>query len=133
MWGGYQIHHIGYLVKNIDKSKSVFLALGYQVEQDMIYDEYRGVDICFMVNNGYRIELVSPKGHSSAVSELRKKMGNTPYHICYEVEDLNTAIKDLSKQHFVIWQEPHSAPAIDGKRVAFLVNGKIGIVELVEI
>ena len=46
--GGYQIHHIGYLVKNIDKSKSVFLALGYQVEQDMIYDEYRGVDICFM-------------------------------------------------------------------------------------
>ena len=127
-----KIHHIGYLVKSIEKSKSLFLSLGYDLEQDTVYDEFRKVDICFLIKDGYRIELVSPKDSSSVVGELRKKVGNSPYHICYEVESLEDAVSALAEKRFVVWDEPHEAPAINGKKVIFLVNGQIGMIELVE-
>ncbi len=126
------VHHIGYLVKNIEKSKVLFTDLGFSIEQDTVYDDWRDVNICFLVKNGYRVELVSPTNSSSVVGELRKKIGNSPYHICYEVNNLEEAIVELGKSRFVIWEEPHEAPAIDGNRVAFLVNSQIGMIELVE-
>ena len=127
-----KVHHIGYLVKNLDKSKILFSLIGYEIEQDSIYDEFRDVDICFMIKDGYRVELVSPKKSTSIVGELRKKIGNSPYHICYEVENLEYSISELGKNHFVIWEEPHVAPAIYGKKVVFLINNQIGMIELLE-
>ncbi|MBE5907713.1 MAG: lactoylglutathione lyase [Lachnospiraceae bacterium] len=127
-----KVHHIGYFVKNIEKGKRSFIDLGYEVEQDVVRDEYRGIDIAFLVKDGYRVELVSPYTEESVVYDLRKRMGNSPYHICYEVADLDTAIGKLQAQRFVVTQEPHEAVAIDGKRVCFLIHGQIGIIELVE-
>ena len=127
-----KVHHIGYFVKNIEKGKKTFLALGYEIEQDTVRDEYRGIDIAFLEKDGYRVELVSPFTEESVVYDLRKKMGNSPYHICYEVENLESAIEDLQEQRFVVTQEPHEAVAIDGKRVCFLIHGQMGIIELVE-
>ena len=40
-----KIHHIGYLVKKIEKAISAFLDLGYIVEKETIYDNYRDIDI----------------------------------------------------------------------------------------
>ena len=128
-----KVHHIGYFAKNIDKSIATFQALGYEVEQETVRDEFRGIDIAFLMKDGYRVELVSPYTQESVVYDLRKKMGNSPYHICYEVENLNAAISELQAQRFVVSQEPHEAVAIDGKRVCFLVHGQIGIIELVEV
>ena len=127
-----KVHHIGYFVKNIEKGKRSFIDLGYEVEQDVVRDEYRGIDIAFLVKDGYRVELVSPYTEESVVYDLRKKMGNSPYHICYEVENIEQSIEELQAQRFVVTQEPHEAVAIDGKRVCFLIHGQMGIIELVE-
>ena len=126
------IHHVGYLVKNIEKSKTIFIELGYSVEQETIYDSWRDVDICFLIKDSYRIELVAPRSSASVVGSLRKRIGNSPYHICYEVEDLNKAIAEFSVLKFVIWEDPHEAPAFGGKKVAFLINGQVGMIELLE-
>ena len=127
-----KIHHIGYLVKNLEKSQALFTAMGYTLEQSPIYDEYRDVDICFLSKDSYRIELVAPRTSKSVVGELRKKIGNSPYHVCYEVENLEQAIEEFGKNHFVIWEEAHIAPALSGKRVVFLVNAQIGMIELLD-
>ena len=131
--GGLNIHHIGYLVKNMEKAKDLFRLMGYAEEGGAVYDDWRDVDICFLLKDGYRIELVAPRGKNTAVGELRKKIGNSPYHICYEVYDLDKAISACGKEHFVIWQEPHEAAALDRRRVAFLLNGQMGMVELLEV
>jgi methylmalonyl-CoA/ethylmalonyl-CoA epimerase len=127
-----KVHHIGYFVKNIEKGKQTFLNLGYEVEQDVVRDEYRGIDIVFLTKDGYRVELVSPYTKDSVVYDLRKKMGNSPYHICYEVANLDESMEALLQQRFVVSQEPHEAVAIDGRRVCFMVHGQMGIIELVE-
>lgn len=128
-----RIHHIGYLVKKMDKAVKTFLDLGYTLVQDVVLDDYRQVTICFMEKDGYKIELVSPASKESVVFDLMKKMGNTPYHICYETEDMDAQIAALLAEHYVICSEKHEAIAIAGKRVCFLIHPFIGMIELVEV
>jgi len=128
-----KIHHIGYLVKSIKKALPEFLAIGYRQETDVILDETRNVEIVFLLKDMQRIELVSPKGKDSAIGNLHKKIGNSPYHICYEVDNLENTIDKLEADGYILSVEPQSAPAIDNKRVAFLFNTAIGLIEIVEV
>ena len=129
-----KIHHIGYLVKNIKKSEKQFLSLGYKVEKAASFDEYRKVNIEFLTKDGYRVELVEPIRDESPVYALLKKFRNAPYHICYETNDLNKELENLTENHYVIMQEPKLAPCIGNgdKKVAFLMSSNIGIIELLE-
>ncbi len=126
------IHHIGYLVKKLDRARLAFEALGYGVEQETIRDESRKVDIVFLSKDGYRIELVSPYDSTSVVAGLLVRTGNSPYHVCYEVADLDAAIERLRDARYVVSSDPAPAPACGGTRVAFLVHPYLGMVELLE-
>lgn len=125
-----KIHHIGYLVKKIEKAKKTFQSLGYVVEQDTVYDEIRKVDICFLIKDGYRVELVSPVSDDSVVAGLLKKYKNTPYHICYETDDPEEAYRELTGSGFAAIDTPTPAPALGGCKVVFLTSPVIGMVEL---
>jgi len=127
-----KIHHIGYLVKKIDKAKLSFEKLGFVCEGETVYDDIRDIDILFMVNEGYRIELVSPKSDKSVVKDLLKKIGVSPYHLCYYSDDMEKDMETLRNSGFVPVGEPAPAPALGGKRVAFMFSGNSGMIELYE-
>jgi len=126
------IHHIGYLVKKLERARKAFEALGYGVEQETVRDEYRKVDILFLKNGGYRVELVSPYDASSVVAGLLTRTGNSPYHVCYEVSDIDAEIERLRNERYVVSSEPAPAPACGGMRVAFLIHPYLGMIELLE-
>ncbi len=125
------VHHIGYLVKKIEKAKDAFLSLGFQVEKDTLRDEIRKVDICFLLKDGYRIELVSPYAEDSVVSGLMKRYKNSPYHICYETADFDAAYADLTAHGYIAIDTPTPAPALDGRDVVFLNSAALGMIELI--
>lgn len=127
-----RVHHVGYLVKKMDKALITFKELGYSVTKDIIWDEYRGVYICFLEKDGYVIELVSPNSADSVVSNLMKKFGNSPYHICYETTNFDKTVNELLEKKYVMCSEKHEAVALSGKNVCFLVHPYMGMVELVE-
>jgi methylmalonyl-CoA/ethylmalonyl-CoA epimerase len=78
------------------------------------------------------VELIEPVDDSSPMYPLLKRYKNTPYHICYEVDDLEASIAELSTKGYTVMQEPLEAPCIENKRVSFLINSNLGIIELVE-
>ncbi len=127
-----KIHHVGYLVRKLDRAISEFTELGYKVVKDTVLDEYRKVNICFMEKDGYLIELVSPAAKDSVVSEYLKTRGNSPYHICYESEAFDEDLKKLLDRRYVICSEKYPAPAIEGRNVCFLIHPYTGMVELLE-
>lgn len=127
-----KIHHIGYLVKKIEKSIEEFQRLGYEKKSEITYDETRKIDICFMEKNNYLIELVSPKDKSSVAYNLLKQHKSSPYHICYETDNLEEDIMELEASGYVKIDNPCPAPAINGKKVVFFMNSTIGLIELVE-
>ncbi len=127
-----KINHIGYLVKNLDKSLNAFLKLGYKIKQKTILDEYRQIKICFIEKNGYVIELVTPISKTSIVSKLIKKIGNSAYHICYETDDILSEMKNLENSGYILCSELHQAIAFQNRRVCFYLNPYLGIIELLE-
>jgi methylmalonyl-CoA/ethylmalonyl-CoA epimerase len=127
-----KIHHIGYAVKEISSAVRVFETIGFSVEGPAIVDETRKVIIRFMRNDTTLIELVAPSGDDSPVSAHLKKNGPSPYHICYETPSLENEITLLRENGFIVFENCSEAVAIEGRRVAFLHNASIGIVELVQ-
>ena len=126
------IHHIGYLVKKINQAIDEFERLGYTAVSDTIYDDIRIVHICFMEKDGYRIELVSPADNESVVAGLLKKYKNCPYHICYETPTFDADLEALAAEGFTAIDSPTPAPALSGRRVVFLMNRFLGMIELLE-
>lgn len=126
------VHHIGYLVKKIEKAILTFQSLGYEIEQDTTYDDIRKVNICFLIKDGYRVELVSPVSEDSVVSGLMKKYKNCPYHICYETSDFDADYAALTANGFIAIDSLTPAPAMGGREVVFLNSAVIGIVELLK-
>lgn len=125
-------HHIGYLVKNMEKSIKQMEMLGYELCSEIVYDKYRDIDICFMKNCGYVIELIQSKSEASVVAKLQKKIGVSPYHICYTTQDINKDIQMLRNMGYIPMGEAQTAPAIGGGMAAFLFQPHIGILELIE-
>ena len=130
-----KLHHVGCLVKNMEKAVSLLTTEGpmnYSVISGPVFDPYRKINICFLENNGTLIELIESASPDSSVAGLLKKYGAAPYHICYEVQDIEKAVSGLRTEHFVVSSAPMPAPALEGKRVAFLYHAQIGLIELLE-
>lgn len=128
-----KIHHIGYLVEDINDAIINFKELGYVVEKDIVHDKLRNVYISFLQNNGYRVELIQPIDKSSGLYKLLRKNGNMPYYICYETEKIEDSINLLKEKGYFVIQQIELAPAIYNRKVAFLMNANIGMIELLEI
>ncbi len=142
-----KMHHIGYCVKNIEKSKKKYEELGFYVSkrvgnQDIQLDYNRNIKILFMENgmDECMIELVQllDSTKPSPLDFIRK--GNVrnysdsmPYHICYEVDDIDNATEELRKKHFmVINSKEETTEVLFHKNVTFLFNKASGIIELIE-
>ena len=134
-----KIDHIGYLVKDINRSIEVFKLLGFSQETDIITDDIadgdnnaRNVLLCFMNNETTRVELVSPIDENSDVYATIKRQGEGPYHICYRVADLEESIAELKASGWLVLKRPAKALAFDFSRVVFLFKRGAGMIELVE-
>lgn len=128
-----RIDHIGYAVKNIEAAIVTMNELGYEFGS-IVDDVDRNVKIAFGQNGAYRVELVSALDVSkeSPVDAYLSKVRSGPYHICYIADNLESEIEHLQEKGFRLTVVPKSAVAFAGRRVAFLYNLRVGLIELVE-
>ncbi len=132
MIDGLKFHHIGYAVKDIDLTSSMYLSAGWNISETII-DTTQNAKIAFLKKDGMPdIELVAPVDKNSPVNKTIEKAGITPYHICYETDDINSAIAELRKKKFIVLFKPVAAPAIDNKLISYLFHKDVGLVELVQ-
>lgn len=131
-----RVHHIGYAVNNIEKSASAFQRLGYHRISERCDDVDRGVAILFLRHSGTGevVELVAALEGDSPVTGQLQRMNHmaSAYHICYEVSDLEQTIRWLKRRGFLPIDLPSAAPAIDGRKVSFLIQKDVGMIELLE-
>ena len=128
-----QVDHIGYAVKQINKAIDYFMQLGFEFGC-VVDDQDRNIRIAFGSDGNYRIELIQPldKKKVSPVDIVLKKVGSSPYHICYKSFDLEKDIEQLVSKQFKVIIPPTPAVAFNGRRVVFLANLHVGLIEIVE-
>lgn len=125
-------HHIGIACRDIAKSQAFYISMGYRAA-NVIDDPLQHVRVCFLEKEGApRLELLEPLDDQSPVARTLATVGVTPYHLCYEVEDIDAAITALRGQRFLPVKEPLPACAMEGRRVAFMFQKNTGLIELVE-
>lgn len=127
-----RFHHFGIACRDIRKTSECYKAIGYKAGE-CIFDPLQNVNICFLTHPTMPlVELLSPVDEASPVVQILDKVGTTPYHTCYVVDDLDMAIKSFRKQRYVVVAKPKEACAIESRRVSFLYNPEMGLIELVE-
>ena len=133
MLKSFRFHHIGVAVRDLNATASVYEQGGYKRSQS-VYDPVQNVNICWLTRDGAPIvELLAPVDEKSPVNKTLEKVGVSPYHCCYVVDNLEEAVSELRKQKYIVVSNPAQAVAFCGSRVCFLFNKNIGLIELVEL
>ena len=125
-------HHIGIACRDIAKTQAFYLGQGYTASP-VVEDPLQHVRISFLEKeDAPRIELLEPLDDQSPVARTLATSGVSPYHMCYEVEDIEAAVNHLRGQRFLLVNGPVPACAMDDRRIAFLFQKNTGLIELVE-
>lgn len=126
----FTMDHIGYLTDSIEATAEAFALLGYSRE-DVVDDDTQKTRICFLrKEHEPTIELVEPYEDNKTMQKMLKK-GVTPYHTCYQVEDMASAHALLIDKGFTPLFTPVEAPAFNNRLICYFWRSDIGLVELV--
>jgi methylmalonyl-CoA/ethylmalonyl-CoA epimerase len=77
------------------------------------------------------LELVEPAGPQSPVSNFLKKGGGL-HHVCYEVDEMEPALRKALEVGFIEVAPPAPATAFNGRRIAWVYSKSRLLVELLE-
>jgi len=113
-----KIDHIAIVVRSIEEALKVYRdALGLPLAHVQEVPEQK-VKIAFLPIGDCEIELVEPTAADSGVARFLEKRGEGLHHICFEVEDIEAALRDLAARGLrLIDKQPRQGAT---GRVAFL-------------
>lgn len=127
-----QLHHIGYVTGNILNTAHEFGYLGY-IQDEIVDDPIQKCKIC-MLHNPFAttIELVEPYESNKSLQKLLAMKGTSPYHMCYEVEDVQRVFDELSEtEGWTPLFRPVEAAAFNNRLITYFWNEAVGFVEFV--
>jgi methylmalonyl-CoA/ethylmalonyl-CoA epimerase len=126
----YNFHHIGIATKSIDKCVDIYHNFGYNVSETKA-EPSQNVNICFLSRSGSPLlEIIEPLNNESPISRIVQNSGTTPYHLCFEVDDILKSIKELEEIKFRLLFEPITSEAMDEGLFCYLFSSEIGLIEL---
>jgi methylmalonyl-CoA/ethylmalonyl-CoA epimerase len=129
-----RIDHIAIVVEDLQPALSFWQeALGLNLESVLPVPEQLS-EIAFLPAGGSEVELVRPTTTDSGIAKYLQKRGPGIHHICFEVEDLDSALLELKAKGVRLINET-AQPGRDGKRLAFIHPESTGgvLVELYEL
>lgn len=128
-----KLHHTGYITGNILETAKAFEVFGY-VKDATFDDTIQKCHICFLKRGGTEpmIELVQPYEDNKSMQKMLTKRGVSPYHLCYEVEDIQATYDVLSEtEGWLPIFAPVQAVAFDNRKIAYFMNAETGYIEFV--
>ena len=129
------LHHLGFVVSSISAVAEEFAAsMSARWEGEIIHDPIQRVRVAFFNPVDARnpvFELVEPAGEVSPVNNFLKKGGGL-HHVCYEIDDLESGLREARGVGLVIVSAPAPAVAFGGRRIAWVCSKKRLLVELLE-
>ena len=116
-----KLNHIAIATHNLDEAIKTYKdMLGVKISAPLDQLDH-GVKVVFIELPNTKIELLEPLGESSPIENfLEKNKKGGIHHICFEVEEINTAILSLKKDGATILGDGKAKIGAHGKPVIFL-------------
>ena len=74
--------------------------------------------------------IVQPADDTCSVNKIVKSRGVSPYHLCYETDDIDQAFCDLMEQGYIPLFRPVEAIAFENRRICYFFKKESGYLEL---
>ncbi len=114
-----KIEHLGIAVKNLENSNLVFSKLlnVSPYKNEMVESE--SVNTSFFLLGDSKIELLEATNEESPIAKFLEKKGEGLHHIAFAVDDIDSEMKRLELEGFVLLNNQPKKGA-DNKLVCFL-------------
>jgi len=114
-----KIEHIGIAVKDIGEvSKFYRDVFECQLSEELDIPE-RKIRIAFTEISGVKLEFVMPTDSESVIAKFIDKRGEGIHHICFEVEDVEKAAKEVKEKGVELVDDKPRMGA-EGKKIIFI-------------
>ena len=113
-----KIDHIAIAVESLEESVKLFNDL-LETEPKLEHVPDEMVNTAVYKLAGTSLELVEPASDNSPVAEFLEKRGGGLHHICFQVEDIDSAIDVLQKKGFKLIGE-NTKKGSGGASIVFL-------------
>jgi len=114
-----KIEHIGIAVLDIESSNEVFGKLFGKAHYKTEAVESEGVKTSFFKVGENKIELLEATKPDSPIAKFIEKKGEGIHHIAFDVDDIESEVKRLKEEGFIVLNETPKKGA-DNKLVVFL-------------
>jgi methylmalonyl-CoA/ethylmalonyl-CoA epimerase len=129
------LHHLGFAVRSISRAAEQFaLSMAARWDGNVIHDPLQRVRVAFFSPSDARnpvFELVEPACDLSPVSNFLKK-GAGLHHVCYEIDDLESGLREAKATGLATVAAPAPAVAFGGRRIAWVCSRSRMLIELLE-
>jgi methylmalonyl-CoA/ethylmalonyl-CoA epimerase len=119
---GERLHHTGFVVPSVSSVMERFSrALGGGGCSEIWHDPLQGVRVAFIYpsrTSDPSIELIEPAGPGSPVQKFLDQGGGL-HHLCYEIDNLDEAVREATARGLAIIRRPQPAVAFGGRRIAW--------------
>ena len=129
-----KLHHIGIVVKNIQKSLgelNQYLNFESTTVPSLVGSQK--VNICFLKTNNVFLELIEPAQENSPISDFVKTGGGF-HHLCFEVDDIHLELGKMKKNGARIIVD--AVKGFEDRLIAFVIldmkNTNCKLIELAE-
>lgn len=139
-----KLDHIGLVVENISEFSEILRDLGLEQMTHTEVEPIQKVSGRFVLageGQEVYIELLEPLGEESPIRNFLAKRGGGLHHLCFEVDDIDSAARQLVERGLDMVCEPVEAVGYDrtfrrtcseSTRIAFFLAGNALLIELVE-
>jgi methylmalonyl-CoA/ethylmalonyl-CoA epimerase len=116
-----RLNHVAIATKDIAAATAVYRdTLGAKVSGQVPQPDH-GVTTVFVELPNTKIELLEPLGANSPIAKfLEKNPSGGIHHVCYEVDDINAAVKQMKERGATITGTGEPRIGAHGKPVVFL-------------
>ena len=128
-----KLEHIGIAVQNIEAKLKIWRDLfGLKLRMIKEVPEQK-VKVAVLEIGDTHIELIEPTDEHSAVKKFIEKRGEGLHHLCFEVKDIESVLKDMKKNGIKLIDEVPRKGAL-GKKIAFIHPKDMGgvLIELTQ-
>jgi methylmalonyl-CoA/ethylmalonyl-CoA epimerase len=113
------INHIAIVVEEIDSALSFWRdVLGLEVDEVEEVPEQEA-RVAFLPSGEGKIELVEPTTSDSGIARYLKKRGPGMHHLCIEIDDIESMLKQLNAHGVRLINQTPQIGA-DGRKYAFI-------------
>lgn len=115
---GLRLHHVGYVVSDIDVAAKSYRALGFSEGERHEIAEQKIVAMTFHAGPGW-MELIQPTDLEGPIATFMAKRGEGVHHVAYQVDDIEEKLAELKAAGVQLIDETPRTGA-HGWRIAFI-------------